>query len=98
LHGEQVIDALWSDLDLDEAAPRLHRAAYYARRSLGDQRSLVLSGETVALFPDAHVDVDAFRFQRLAESAQDAQTAGAASQWHRALKQFPAHRTTGRSY
>ena len=27
----QVIDALWPDLLLDEAAPRLHVAAHYAR-------------------------------------------------------------------
>ena len=79
LHRERVIDALWPDLDLDEAAPRLHKAAHHARRSLGDPRPLVLNGETVALFPDADVDVDAFRFQRLAESARDAQTAGDAA-------------------
>ena len=79
LHRERVIDALWPDLDLDEAAPRLHKAAHYARRSLGDPRSLVLGGETVALFPDADLDVDVFRFQRLAESARDARTAGDAA-------------------
>jgi DNA-binding SARP family transcriptional activator/RecA/RadA recombinase len=79
LHRERVIDALWPDLDLDQAAPRLHKAAHYARRSLGDPRSLVLSGETVALSPGADVDVDAIRFQRLAESARDAQTAGDAA-------------------
>ena len=35
LHREQVIDALWPDLLVDEAAPRLHKAAHYARRALG---------------------------------------------------------------
>ena len=79
LHRERVIDALWPDLDLDEAAPRLHKAAHYARRSLGDPRSLVLSGETAALFPDADVEVDAFVFQRLAQSARDAAAAGGAA-------------------
>jgi DNA-binding SARP family transcriptional activator len=79
LHRERVIDALWPDLALEEAAPRLHKAAHYARRSLGDPRSLVLSGETVALFPDAEVEVDAVRFQRLAESARDARAAGDAA-------------------
>ncbi|HEV8175269.1 MAG TPA: AAA family ATPase, partial [Actinoplanes sp.] len=79
LHRERVIDALWPGLDLDEAAPRLHKAAHYARRSLGDPRSLVLNGETVALCPGADVDVDAIRFQRLAESARDARTAGDAA-------------------
>ena len=83
LHREQVIDALWPRLYVPEATPRLHKAAHYARRALRQPRSLVLSGETVALFPDAEVDVDvdvdAVRFQRLAESARDARTAGAAA-------------------
>jgi DNA-binding SARP family transcriptional activator len=69
LHRERVIDGLWPDLDLDEAAPRLHKAAHFARRSLGVAGSIVLDGETVALFPDTEVDVDAQEFQRLAESA-----------------------------
>ena len=69
LHRERVIDALWPDLDVDDAAPRLHKAAHYARRSLGEARSVVLDGETVALFPDARVDVDAQEFERLAEAA-----------------------------
>src|SRR3954467_1654921 len=67
LHREQVIDALWPELDPAEAAPRLHKAAHYARRALGDQRSLVLTGETVALYPDRTADVDAVRFERLAD-------------------------------
>jgi DNA-binding SARP family transcriptional activator len=79
LHREQVIDALWPSLYVDQATPRLHKAAHYARRALGQPRSLVLGGDTVALFPDAEVDVDAVRFQRLAESARDAGAAGEAA-------------------
>jgi len=79
LHREQVIDALWPELYLDEAAPRLHKAAHYARRALGQPRSLVLGGDTVTLFPDADVDIDAVRFERLAESARDSRTAGEAA-------------------
>jgi DNA-binding SARP family transcriptional activator/tetratricopeptide (TPR) repeat protein len=69
LHREQVIDALWPDAGLDDAAPRLHKAAHYARRSLGDPRALVLAGETVSLFPDADVAVDAETFERCAREA-----------------------------
>src|SRR4051794_1467901 len=58
LHREQVADSLWPELDVDAAAPRLHKAAHYARRSLGSPRSIVLAGETVALFPDDRVAVD----------------------------------------
>ncbi|HYT09952.1 MAG TPA: AAA family ATPase, partial [Mycobacteriales bacterium] len=67
LHREQVIDALWPDAGVDDAAPRLHKAAHYARRSLGDPRALVLAGDTVSLFPDADVAVDAEAFERCAE-------------------------------
>ena len=69
LHRERVIDALWPGLTVDEAAPRLHKAAHYARRSLGGGASIVLGGDRVALFPDTRVDVDAETFRRLAESA-----------------------------
>jgi DNA-binding SARP family transcriptional activator len=69
LHRERVIDALWPDVALDDAAPRLHKAAYYARRSLAERASVVLDGETVTLFPDARVEIDAHEFQRLVEAA-----------------------------
>ena len=35
LHREQVIDALWPDVAVADAAPRLHKAAHFARRALG---------------------------------------------------------------
>ena len=35
LPREQVIDLLWPDLLLEQAAPRLHKAAHYARTALG---------------------------------------------------------------
>ena len=47
LHREQVIDALWPGTAVDDAAPRLHKAAYYARRALGGPRSLVLAADRV---------------------------------------------------
>src|SRR4051794_26737970 len=46
LHREQVIDALWPDLDVDIAAPRLHKAAHYARKTLGRRDAVVLSADT----------------------------------------------------
>jgi predicted ATPase len=65
---EQVIDALWPDLLLDEAAPRLHKAAHYARAALGPPNSLVLTGDVVALFPEAELHVDVERFDDAAEA------------------------------
>ena len=69
LHREQVIDALWPDTAIEDAGPRLHKAAHFARRVLGDSSALVLSGETVWLFPDAHVVVDVEEFERSAKQA-----------------------------
>src|SRR4051794_28242984 len=52
LPREQVLDLLWPDLLLDQAAPRLHKAAFHARTALG-RGAVVLSGDVVALFPAA---------------------------------------------
>ena len=68
LHREQVIDALWPDLGVDEAAPRLHKAAHFARKAAGDD-SIVLRGESVALFPDQSVAVDVALFEAAADQA-----------------------------
>ena len=70
MHRERLIDQLWPDLTIPEAAPRLHKLAHYARRGLGDdRRAVVLRGETVALLPDAAVVVDVDVFERAAEEA-----------------------------
>ena len=78
LHREQVMDALWPDVPVDEATPRLHKAAHFARRVLGPE-SVALRNETVMLFPDAPVSVDTIRFQELAQDALDAGDAAAAA-------------------
>jgi DNA-binding SARP family transcriptional activator len=69
LHREQVIDALWPDSAIDDAGPRLHKAAHFARRVLHDSSALVLSGDTVSLFPHAQVVVDVEEFERSAKQA-----------------------------
>ena len=68
LHREQVIDALWPDLSVDEAAPRLHKAAYFARKAAGND-AVVLRDESVALFPDQAVAVDLAVFFAAADEA-----------------------------
>lgn len=69
LHREQLMDVLWPELRVDEAAPRLHKAAHFARRTLDDPEALVLAGDMVALFPGRSVRVDAADFEALASSA-----------------------------
>lgn len=70
LHRDQVLDALWPDVPVDDAGPRLHKAAHYARRALGPG-SLVLRNEHVLLFPDQPVSVDATLFAELGGDAAD---------------------------
>ncbi|MGH9251332.1 MAG: AfsR/SARP family transcriptional regulator [Acidimicrobiales bacterium] len=69
LHREQVIDALWPDLTVKDAAPRLHKAAHYARKALGFRDAVVLVADSVRLCPYAEVHVDAIEFQHLAQAA-----------------------------
>ena len=70
LHREQVMDALWPDVGPAEATPKLHKAAHFARRALGPD-SVALRQESVLLFPDHPVTVDADRFEQLARAALD---------------------------
>ncbi|MFC6155081.1 ATP-binding protein [Kribbella jiaozuonensis] len=74
LHRDRVVDALWPDLTLDVALPRLHKAAHYARGVLGDRDAVVLKGEVIALFPGARLEVDATTFEAAAEEALAAET------------------------
>ncbi|OHV31237.1 SARP family transcriptional regulator [Pseudofrankia sp. EUN1h] len=69
LHRERVLDALWPDVPVDEAAPRLHKAAHYARRALRDPEGILLRGEVVTLCPDRDVTIDVRIFENLAEQA-----------------------------
>ena len=69
LHREQIIDLVWPDDTIDEAVPKLHKAAHYARRALDVPSSVVLRGETVVLCPDADITVDVVRFEELARRA-----------------------------
>jgi DNA-binding SARP family transcriptional activator/tetratricopeptide (TPR) repeat protein len=78
LHREQVMDSLWPELSVDAAAPRLHKAAHYARRALQLSESVVLAGDTVALFPAHDVQVDATVFEELATGALAARDRSAA--------------------
>jgi DNA-binding SARP family transcriptional activator len=69
LHREVVIDALWPDLAVDDAAPRLHKAAHYARKAHGHRDAVVLLADAVSLWPDGDVHVDMVQFRQLAGAA-----------------------------
>jgi DNA-binding SARP family transcriptional activator/pimeloyl-ACP methyl ester carboxylesterase len=68
LHREQVIEMLWPEVALPDAAPRLHKAVHFARRALGAD-ALDWMGETLSLFPTREVEVDVVRFESAARAA-----------------------------
>ena len=78
LHREQVIDLVWPGDTIAAAVPKLHKAAYFARRAIGVPDSVVLRGDQVVLCPGGNVTVDAVRFGELARRALDAGDAAAA--------------------
>jgi DNA-binding SARP family transcriptional activator len=86
LHREQVVDALWPDADVAEAGPRLHKAAHFARRALGEATSgVALRGELVLLLPDDRVQVDAAQFEdaarRVLRDGDGSAAAGVLDAW-----------------
>ena len=72
LHREQLMDALWPELDSAAAANNLHQVVHVARRALGVD-AVELRDELLTL--RAGVDVD--DFERAAEQARHAGSAGA---------------------
>jgi DNA-binding SARP family transcriptional activator len=85
LHREQVIDLLWPEDSIDEAVPKLHKAAHFARRAINVSNAVVLRGDNVLLCPEADTTVDVELFEDLARRALATQDVGAA---HQALKRY----------
>jgi len=69
MHREQVIDILWPDESLASAAPKLHKAAHYARQAAGRLDAIVLRGDIVQLFPGADLTIDVVAFDDLSRDA-----------------------------
>jgi DNA-binding SARP family transcriptional activator/tetratricopeptide (TPR) repeat protein len=69
LHREQVVDVLWPELSVDEAAPRLYKAAHFVRKATGGGTAVVVRNDVVQLFPHATVSVDAAMFETEATAA-----------------------------
>ena len=66
---DQVIDALWPQLDPEAGRANLRKAAHHARQALGFPEAISLHGGQVILCATKTVEVDAVRFERLAEAA-----------------------------
>jgi DNA-binding SARP family transcriptional activator len=81
LHGgatrEQLVDAVWPDLDADAAARNLRVTLTYVHRALEPQRSkgeatfvLRAIGNRLELAGSPHVEIDAHRFAALLDEAE----------------------------
>ena len=72
LHRERVVDALWPDLPPEQALPRLHKAAHYARKALGPVPGILeLRQDVVTLAAGHTLRVDAVEFGAAARRALD---------------------------
>ena len=60
LHREQLMDALWPDLDVEAEAANLRKAIHFARQALGPDNILVRGGVVALDAASLWVDVDAF--------------------------------------
>ncbi len=94
MHRERMMDLLWPESDGADLAPRLHKAAHYARRALGGSDSVVLRGEMVSLFPGGDIVVDLTDFERAATVA----LRGGPDDAARVLDAFPAEAFPGDVY
>lgn len=73
LTRDQVIDALWPQLDTFAGGANLRKAAHHARRAIGHPDAVTLSHGSVELFPGALVTTDADEFLDAADAALSAE-------------------------
>ena len=66
---DEVIDALWPQLDPEAGGANLRKAAHHARQALGRHDGIVLQAGEVLLWPERPVVVDAQRFEQRAAAA-----------------------------
>ncbi len=69
LHREQALDSFWPDLEPEAAGANLRKAVHFARRTLGEHDLLELSGEILALAPNAELSLDTEEFDAAAKVA-----------------------------
>jgi hypothetical protein len=66
LPSERVAGTLWPELRPDVARARLHKAAHFAHRALGEPDGVQVHGNWVSLLRGHRVEVDAERFEAAA--------------------------------
>ena len=78
LARDQVIDALWPQLDASAGGANLRKAAHHARQALAHPQAVVLQQLHVELFPGVAVSTDVDEFLEAADGALAAGNAVAA--------------------
>ena len=78
LHREQLLELVWPGVDPATAAPRLHKAAHYARRALGAD-ALHTGNDMVWLDRTVEIDLDHFRVAAERAVREDAENLAAAA-------------------
>ena len=69
LTREQVVDALWPQLEPEAGSANLRKATHHARQALGRHDAVVVQAGEVLLWPGRPVQVDVEDFERRAEAA-----------------------------
>src|SRR5262245_22589727 len=70
LHRERVVDALWPELTVDRALPRLHKAVHFARKALAAAPGVLeVRHDAVGLDGGHRIRVDAAEFEAAAREA-----------------------------
>src|SRR5262245_48747146 len=70
LHRERVVDALWPDLTVDRALPRLHKAVHFARKALSSAPGVLeVRHDAIALAGGHRIRIDAADFEAAAHRA-----------------------------
>ncbi|MBA3479823.1 MAG: AAA family ATPase [Lautropia sp.] len=66
---EQVMDALWPQLEPKAGAANLRKAVFGARQGLGQHGGIAMQANELVLWPDGPVVVDAAAFEQRADAA-----------------------------
>lgn len=69
LARDQVIDALWPQLDVLAGGANLRKALHHARQALGRHDAVVAQAGELELWPDRPMQVDADIFEQVADAA-----------------------------
>lgn len=80
LTRDQIIDALWPQLEPDAGSANLRKAIHHARLALGRHDAVVVQGGEVLLWPERPVIADAEDFERRADVALSRRDAAACAE------------------